>query len=199
MRAVALPLTMDPSRPLGSELTAEAALVARSRGGDEQAFAALVRAHQRRVFQLAGRFFRRREDVEEVGQETFLLAWSRLGSYRAAAPFEHWLTRICLNSCYNRLRRRARREEPLEERHLAAAASAAGTDPVARLEVERLLARLSPADRFVLLLLDGEGWAVEEIAARLGWTRVNVKVRAHRARKRLRALLSAPTPPEGQR
>ena len=64
-----------------------------------------------------------------------------------------------------------------------------GGDPSAGVEVERLLATLPPADRFVLLMLDGEGWSVAEIAAKLGWSRVNVKVRAHRARKRLRELL----------
>ena len=51
------------------------------------------------------------------------------------------------------------------------------------------MARLKPADRLVLLLLEGEGWSVAEIADRLGWTEVNVKVRAHRARKRLRLWL----------
>jgi len=66
---------------------------------------------------------------------------------------------------------------------------APSVDPTAALEVQRLLGNLPPADRFVLLMLDGEGWSVAEIAERLGWSRVNVKVRAHRARKKLRRLL----------
>ena len=66
---------------------------------------------------------------------------------------------------------------------------APAVDPTARLEVERLLARLQPADRFLLVLLEAEGWSVAEIAERLGWSRVNVKVRAHRARQRLRRVL----------
>ena len=57
------------------------------------------------------------------------------------------------------------------------------------IDVERLLATLAPADRFVLLLLDGEGWSVKEIAERIGWTATNVKVRAFRARRRLRRVL----------
>ena len=69
------------------------------------------------------------------------------------------------------------------------ALEAAGPRGRATLELERLLARLRPQDRFVLLLLDGEGWSTAEIAERLGWTRTNVKVRAHRARRRLQALL----------
>ncbi len=164
---------------------AEAQLVAASRGGDGDAFADLVRLHERRVFRLAGRFFREREDVEDAAQETFLTAWSKLATYRAEAPFEHWLTRVCLNCCYARLRKRQPAEQALSEEDLPAHR----TDPDAGLEIERLLRPLKPADRFILLLLDGEGRSVAEIAERLGWSRVNVKVRAHRARQRMRRLL----------
>jgi|HubBroStandDraft_3_1064219.scaffolds.fasta_scaffold00157_6 RNA polymerase sigma-70 factor (ECF subfamily) len=164
---------------------AEARLIRSSLAGEEDAFAALVRRHQTRVFRLAGRFFRRPQDVEDVAQDTFLRAWRKLPTYRAEAPFEHWLTRLCLRCVYDRLRRRTREESSAGDAELVAPAS----DPDARLEVERLLARLSPADRFVLTLLEGEGWTVAEIAQRLGWTQTNVKVRAHRARKRLRRVL----------
>jgi RNA polymerase sigma-70 factor (ECF subfamily) len=84
------------------------------------------------------------------------------------------------------LRKRKNREQPLgslEDR------PAARQTPEAALEVERLLATLRPEDRFILLMLDGEGWSVAEIADRLGWSKVNVKVRAHRARRKLRNLL----------
>ena len=155
--------------------------IAASLDGDRDAFAELVRRHQQRVFRLAGRFFRRPEDVEEVAQETFLTAWRKLHTYAGRAPFEHWLTRVCLRTCYARLRRRPP-PEPIENPDRPVEAG----DPLARLELERLLSRLAPADRMVLLLLDGEGWSTAEIADRLGWTRTNVKVRAHRARARLR-------------
>ena len=172
----------------GSELS-EAQLVHASVAGDEDAFAALVRRHQGRVFRLAGRFFRQRQDVEEVAQETFLRAWLKLGTYGGRAPFEHWLTRLCLRCAYDRLRRPGRSPEsgawPVPEM----AAEGGPPDPTARLEVEPLLARLQPADRFLLVLLEAEGWSVAEIAERLGWSRVNVKVRAHRARRRLRRVL----------
>jgi RNA polymerase sigma-70 factor (ECF subfamily) len=167
--------------------TSEAGLIRASLNGDQDAFAALVRRHQSRVFHLAGRFFRRPEEVEEVAQETFLRAWMKLGTYRADAPFEHWLTRLCLRCAYDRLRQR--KGDPGALAELAEDVESPAADPDARMEVARLLAHLPPADRFVLVLLDGEGWSVAEIAERLGWTRVNVKVRAHRARKRLRRLL----------
>ena len=166
----------------------EAALVASSRDGDPDAFEELVRLHQHRVFKLAGRFFRRRQDVEDAAQDTFVTAWRKLDTYASRAPFEHWLTRVCLNCCYIRLRQ-GRREEQLDLEWLEGKEAAPGGDPDARLDVERLLQRLAPEDRFLLLLLEGEGLTVAEIADRLGWTRVNVRVRAHRARKRLRRFL----------
>jgi RNA polymerase sigma-70 factor (ECF subfamily) len=162
----------------------EAQLVAAAQRGDGDAYGQLVRRHQQRVFRLAGRFFRRPEEVEEAAQETFVRAWEKLATYRGAAPFEHWLTRVCLNCCYARFRARSVEEVPLElERGEQPA------DPTARLEIERLLDRLRREDRFLLLLLHGEGWSVAEIAERLGWSRANVKVRAHRARRRLRRIL----------
>lgn len=163
----------------------EACLIAACRRGDEEAFSRLVHRHERRVFRLAGRFFRQREEVEDVAQQTFLTVWQKLETYRAKAPFEHWLTRVCLNCCYERLRKREAPVEPLE--HDQAVAT---SEPTARLEVERLLRTLPAADRFILLLMHGEGWSTAEIAQRLGWSRANVKVRAHRARKKLRQLLA---------
>ena len=167
-------------------VTDEPRLIAACRKGDNDAFTELVRLHQRRVFRLAGRFFRRPEDVEEAAQETFLTAWKKLDTYKARAPFEHWLTRVCLNCCYELLRKRKNVEAPLEQE---AEAVAPAPDPDAAMEVEGLLRLLGPADRFILLMLEGEGWSVAEIAERLGWSKANVKVRAHRARGKLRRLL----------
>ena len=124
----------------------------------------------------------------DVVAETFLTAWRRLSTYSARAPFEHWLTRVCLNCCYAALKKvrpevPAPATEPVDRRI---------PDPAAGVEVERLLRNLSPEDRFILLLLEGEGWSVADIATKMGWTRVNVKVRAHRARRKLRKLLEKP-------
>ena|SRR5579863_129631 len=175
----------EPLLGEATEESSEARLVRGSIEGEQDAFAALVRRHQGRVFRLASRFFKRPQDVEEVAQETFLKAWMKLSSYRAEAPFEHWLTRLCLRCIYDRLRRRTVEFATGAELDTQAPSN----DPNARLEVERLLRRLKPSDRFLLILLEGEGWTVAEIADRLGWTQSNVKVRAHRARKRLRRIL----------
>ena len=162
----------------------EAELIAACRAGDEDAFARLVRRHERRVFRLASRFFHQRHEVEDAAQETFLTAWRKLDRYSFKAPFEHWLTRVCLNCCYARLRRR-RPVEPMPE----AQVEAEQVDPDIRLEVASLLRRLPEADRFVLVLMHAEGWSTAEISERTGWSRAKVKVRAYRARLRLRKLL----------
>jgi len=180
-------LEMSVDAP-GEAARDEARLVRAALRGAPDAFSKLVRLHQRRVFRLIGRFFRRREDVEDVAQDVFLTAWRKLSTYRAESPFEHWLTRICLNRCYDRLRRQRPDERVLDDR---IEPRATASDPTAGIEVERLLAKLEPVDRFILLLLHGEGLTVAEIAGRLGWSRVNVKVRAHRARSRLRRLLES--------
>jgi len=169
----------------------ERAQVELAKSGDRDAFGRLVERHQQRVFRLAGRFFRQPEDVEEAAQETFLTAWRKLDSFRGEAPFEHWLTRVCLNTCYMRLRK----HRPTEV--LPADVPARHSNPDAGLDAERLLARLPANDRFLLLLLHGEGWSVAEIADRTGWSQSNVKVRAFRARRQLRRLMESERPEGG--
>lgn len=179
MTAQALPRPLAFAiAPVASDADAE--LVHAAKAGDRDAFSELVNRHQARVFRLAGRFFRRREDVEEAAQETFLTAWRKLDRYSAKAPFEHWLTRVCLNTSLGLLRRQ-RRTEPLEADPVVVSRPAS-----VGIDAARLLNRLAPADAMVLKLLHAEGWSVAEIADRLGWSQANVKVRAHRARKRLR-------------
>lgn len=181
-------LTMDPTADTGAEIderTTELRQVAAARGGDREAFAEIVRRHQDRVFRLASRFHRRPQDVEDAAQETFLRVWEKLHGYRADAPLENWITRVCLNVCRDRLRRR-RPDEDGEELPASGISDVRGVSET-RLEAERLLERLPADDRFVLLMLHGEGWTVAEIADRLGWSKSNVKVRAFRARRRLRA------------
>ena len=94
----------------------EVRLVRASLGGDSEAFSRLVRRHERRVFKLIGRFFRQPEDVEDVAQDVFLTVWRKLATYRAKAPFEHWITRVCLNRCYERLRKHKPVEQELDDR-----------------------------------------------------------------------------------
>jgi RNA polymerase sigma-70 factor (ECF subfamily) len=187
--------------PARGPAPADAELAARARDGDESAFEELFRRHRRRVALIAARFFRRREQVEEVVQESFTKAFFALGEFGGGrdASFAAWLARIAFNVSYDELRRQKRRPEgALEEltEEEAAGLSARlrdGPDAEARAVsrdlAAKLLARLAPEDRLVLVMLDVEGLSVAEIASLLGWTGSKVKVRAHRARAHLRGVL----------
>ena len=186
--------TREPER-------ADAELAALARGGDEAAFEELFRRHRRRVALIASRFFRQREQVEEVVQESFTKAYFALGEFGGGrdASFAAWLARIAFNTSYDELRRQKRRPEgALEDltedetarlRERVRGGSDAEEGAVTRDLASKLLARLSPEDRLVLVLLDVEGLSVAEIAELMGWGGSKVKVRAHRARAHLRRVL----------
>ena len=186
--------TREPER-------ADAELAALARGGDESAFEELFRRHRRRVALIASRFFRQREQVEEVVQESFTKAYFALGEFGGGrdASFAAWLARIAFNTSYDELRRQKRRPEGAledlteEESSRLAERLRPGSDAegaaVSRDLASKLLARLSPEDRLVLVLLDVEGLSVAEIAELMGWGGSKVKVRAHRARAHLRRVL----------
>jgi len=179
------------------------ALVTAARAGDETAFERLFERHRRKVARIAGRFFSRREEIEEIVQDSFTKVYFALGDYSGAhgASFTAWLTRICVNTCYDALRRARRRKLALtninetETGQLAAQlrGASAANDPetsfITRDLAVKLLARLSPEDRLVLTLLDVEGFSVAEISESTGWSASKVKVRAHRARRHLRGVL----------
>lgn len=179
--------------------TPDAELAARARDGDEPAFEELFLRHRRRVALIAARFFRDRHRVEEVVQESFTKAFFALGEFinRRDASFAAWLARISFNTCYDELRRQKRRPEgaleDLTEEESARLRGRLSGDAegraISRDLAAKLLARLSPEDRLVLVMLDVEGMSVAEIAAVNGWTASKVKVRAHRARAHLRRVL----------
>jgi RNA polymerase sigma-70 factor (ECF subfamily) len=176
--------------------------VRRARAGDEPAFAEIMRRYSPRVFRVAGRFFRRREQAEEAAQEVFLKAFTQLDSYEGRGSLEGWLTRIATNTCLNLLRSAKRRPELTAaelttdestwlDRRLAAAATeqqqTVERSLVAADLTDRVLETLNPEDRLVLMMLDGEEASVKEVAEATGWSVAKVKVRAFRARRQMRA------------
>lgn len=179
-------------------------LVSRAGRGDETAFEELFNRHRRRVSLIASRFFRQREQIEEVVQESFTKAWFALPDFsnKQENSFASWIARIAFNACYDELRRIKRRPEDSlsnvseeESAWLKAQlrSQGAGDDveaaAVARDLADKLLARLSPEDRLLLVMLDVEGLSVAEIGEANKWSISKVKVRAHRARASLRRVL----------
>ena len=163
--------------------------IAASLGGDEAAFARLIRRHERAVANLLWRFVRQEAQCEELVQETFVEAYFSLGRYRGEAPLEHWLRRIATRVGYRFWKQRSRQEThvPLADLDVAAP-DGAGDAEAAGAAAHALLARLPPAERLVLTLMYFDDCQVKDIARRMGWTRAMVKMRAYRARRRLKAI-----------
>ncbi len=180
-------------------------LIAAVLKGDAEAFAPLVQKYQPRVFATARRYARRESEVEDIVQEVFLKAFQKLDSFRGDAPFEHWLMRLAVRTCYDFLRHHQRNretafaditdeEETWMERFAVEPESADTDTDAARSLVQRLMERLSPASRLVITLLEIEEKSVKEIAVLTGWSVTAVKVRAFRARAEMRKHLRQMTP-----
>ena len=165
---------------------------------DKEAFEELIRRHQQRVFAVAGRILKKREDVEDVAQQVFVKAYFSLKRFDQRAAFSTWLYRITVNECWDLLRKKKVRpllyESDLseEQTHQVLASQergSTGTDISDQLgdrqRVERLLEGLEERDRLMLILKEVEGFAIEEIAAMMGLNANTVKVRLFRARQRI--------------
>jgi RNA polymerase sigma-70 factor (ECF subfamily) len=182
----------------------EAELIAAVLQGDSASFEPLVAKYSPRVFATARRYARRESEIEDIVQEVWLKAFDKLKTFRSEAPFEHWLMRLAVRTCYDFLRGHQRNREssfseisePEEnwlDRFVADPGSAAEDAEAARLLIERVLEKLSPSARLVITLLEIEDRSVKEIAATTGWSVPLVKVRAFRARGEMRKILSRMT------
>jgi len=142
----------------------------------------------------------RRVAEEDLAQDIFLKMFTRLDQYKGAVAFTHWVSRIAVTTCIDQLRAQKRRPEfrwaDLSEKEadvldsvLTSEGDVAVNDGLAARElVYKLLGQLKPEDRMVLQLLDLEQHSVAEISARTGWNPSLVKVRAFRARGKLKKL-----------
>lgn len=179
----------------------EAELIAAVLKGDTASFEPLVQKYSPRVFATARRYARRESEVEDIVQEVWSKAYQKLGSFRGEAPFEHWLMRLAVRTCYDFLRGHQRnRETSFSEltepesdwldRFVNQPDSAGEDADAARQLVEKILQQLSPPARLIIMLLEIEDRSVKEISQLTGWSIPLVKVRAFRARAEMRKVLA---------
>lgn len=179
----------------------EAELISAVLKGDAASFEPLVEKYSPRIFATARRYARREDEVEDVVQEIWLKAFQKLGSFRAEAPFEHWLMRLAVRTCYDFLRQHQRNREAtfsdLSEpesdwldRFMTQPENASEEAEAARQLIQRILEQLSPPARLIITLLEIEDRSVKEIAELTGWSIPLVKVRAFRARAEMRKILA---------
>jgi RNA polymerase sigma-70 factor, ECF subfamily len=164
----------------------------KTQAGDNAACEALFKRHEPRIARAMWRFSRDRGVHAELVQEVFVQAYLSLPRYRPGkVPFEHWLVRIATRVGYQFWKKQARQRkmEPLSE-GLSTPASPEPIDPsAAAAALHDLLAQLGPADRLVLTLMYFDECSIKQIAERTGWNSAMVKMRAYRARNRLKEMI----------
>ncbi len=176
----------------------DAALLQAHVAGDPDAFAELVHRHRDRLWAVALRTTGDREEASDAVQEALLSAFRRADSFRGDAQVSTWLHRIVVNACLDRLRRhKTRITEPMpeDEDRLGALAAALPTDDPAeaserRTDVMNALAQLTEEQRTALVLVDMEGYSVEEVAVLVDCAPGTVKSRCARGRAKLVPLLA---------
>ena len=172
------------ARPVIASAPDESALVSRALAGDESAFAELVRLGAPAALGAARRITGDRMLAEDAAQEAFLRAFRALKNYRHESSFAAWVRRIAVRTAIDLVRRRKPEESLVAD-------PASGRSEEKRFEdndlLRQTLAALSPLDREILLAREVEGESDKEIAERLEMTVTGVRVRMHRARKKLQA------------
>jgi len=174
------------------------ACLERVRTGDEEAARLLFQHLFPLVIKVVRSHLPRRMSEEDLTQTVFMKVFANLNQYSGLAPLEHWVSRIAVNTCIKALRAEKVRPElrwaDLGEEEAQILDWLAATDEdlhpdrsmASRDLVEKLLAQLKPKDRLVINLMNLEGRTLEEVRKITGWNQAVIKVRAFRARARLR-------------
>ena len=184
----------DTGSALADVATADVCDVAATRAGDGEAYARLVRRYQPEMVVQMRRFSRNPQVCEELVHDVFVEAYLSLHSYRGSAPWLHWLRKIAVRVGYRFWTRREVNRNVVQIsdedwQRLRGEVSAPGSALEAADLVAALFDRLPPADRLILTLLYLDECSLAEAATRAGWTITGAKLRAFRARNKLKALI----------
>jgi RNA polymerase sigma-70 factor (ECF subfamily) len=178
----------------------ERQVVAAARGGDQQAFEALVLKYQDRIYRLIQRLVSGSDAIDDLAQEVFIRAYRSLGDFKGESSLYTWLYKIALNLCRNHYRTRGRRpaHEELDDADGATGLEAAGGTPedeVFRREfweqLRRGLDELPAEQREAVVFCDLEGMSYEEMADVMGVPIGTVRSRIFRGRRALQQRLAA--------
>jgi RNA polymerase sigma-70 factor (ECF subfamily) len=174
-------------------------LVEDARRGSREAFAGLVRNHERRVYGLVFRMAGNHSDADDLAQEVFLTAWRSIASFRRGSSFYTWLYRIAVNTSLTFLRKRSREKDRVEfDENLAGADAAGGASlsPEGSSALNELKGRVDEAIeslpehfRASFHLVVSQGLSHAEAARAIGCSKNTVSWRMHKARKLLQARL----------
>jgi RNA polymerase sigma factor (sigma-70 family) len=194
---------MNTIQATDTDKNSDLGLVATAKSGDTNAFDELVKRHNRKVFAIANRITKSREDAEDIVQETFLKAFLNLDTFHGKSQFSTWLTRIAMNEALMLLRRKrrvleifpARSEEDVQAPHeVFVDLRPSSEESYLRKEREELLTgavnRLSARCRQTILLQSTEGRSVEEVAKILGISRSATKSRLFHGYEKLRQTIN---------
>jgi len=176
--------------------TADLELARRCQKGDAAAFEELYRQHAGRLYNLAFRMAGSAQEADDLLQDVFLHAHCKLGSFRGDSSLGTWLYRLAMNHCLDYLRGRqvkmGRATDSLDADGVDEPAAPAPAVPAAisRMDLERAIGRLPEGCRAAFLLHDVEGFEHHEVARILGVSQGTSKSQVHKARMKLRAMLS---------
>lgn len=166
------------------------------RNGNVQAFSFLVEKYQKLVYTLALKLLKKPEEAEEMAQDTFIKAFQKLDSYEGKSKFSTWLYSITYNACISELRKRRIEFKSLDDRQISDQDEQKMHDYYRETKKEDqekylnlALARLPEDDQVLVTLYYYENQSMDEISQITGLTVSNIKVKIHRARKKMYELL----------
>jgi RNA polymerase sigma-70 factor (ECF subfamily) len=170
----------------------------RVRQKDEEAARLLLNHLYPLVIKIVRAHLPRRTSEEDLAQAIFMKVFAKIEQFSGKVPFEHWVSRVAVNTCLNQLQSEKVRPElrwadlSEDEERVIEALSSTGEELhpskglAARELTDRLLASLNPEDRLVISMIHLEERSVEEVRQMTGWSRSLIKVRAFRARQKLK-------------
>jgi RNA polymerase sigma-70 factor (ECF subfamily) len=175
--------------------------IARWKEGDESAAEQIIAYLFPVISKIVRTHLPRRDDEKDLVQEVLMKTFAKLHQFKGDAPLSHWVSRLALTTCLDRLRAQKIRPEVRrsdltpEESEVFDAAWLTGSSPdagnaiAARDLVDRILASLPPEDRSLILMVDLEGRSLQEISDATGWSVSKIKMRLFRIRPQLRKLI----------